>query len=204
MINMIKDSNTMRIGRSVRSAFTSIQSGAAIVACVAGAMTVSAGADHRAPEVPDQIAVDSDNNKVHFHGFGVGFQVYTWKGSSWSGAVPDATLFDDEGNIVATHFGVFDANGGFVGPAWRSNSGSETVGLLPPAAVIVDTNAIPWLRLKSVESLTHGPGIFAETTFIQRVNTTGGKTPTTPGAFVGQVARVPYTADYFFYRPITN
>ena len=67
---------------------------------------------------------------MHFHGFGIGFQVYTWNGSSWSGAVPDATLFDEEGNIVATHFGVFDANGGFVGPAWRSNSGSETVGLV--------------------------------------------------------------------------
>src|SRR5437016_13901066 len=129
MINMIKDSNMIRVGRSLRPAFTSIQSGAAIVACVASAMTVSAGTDHRAPEVPDQVAVDSQNNKVHFHGFGIGFQVYTWNGSSWSGAVPDATLFDEEGNIVATHFGVFDANGGFVGPAWRSNSGSETVGL---------------------------------------------------------------------------
>ena len=42
------------------------------------------------------------------------------------------------------------------------------------------------------------------TTFIQRVNTTGGKAPSTDGAFVGQVARVPYTADYFFYRPSTN
>jgi len=32
------------------------------------------------------------------------------------------------------------------------------------------------------------------------VNTTGGKTPSVNGPFVGQVARVPYTADYFFYR----
>jgi hypothetical protein len=45
-----------------------------------------------------------------------------------------------------------------------------------------------------------GPGVFAVTTFIQRVNTSGGKAPLTPGSFVGQVARVPYTADYFFYR----
>jgi hypothetical protein len=204
MIHMTKYSNTIGVGRSWRPALTSIHCGAAILACVTSALTASAGTDNRAPEVPDQIAVDSQNNKVHFHGFGVGFQVYTWKGSSWSGAIPDATLFDEEGNIVATHFGVFDANGGFVGPAWRSNSGSETVGLLPPAAVIVDTNAIPWLRLKAVENLTHGPGIFAETTFIQRVNTTGGKTPSQPGAFVGQVARIPYSADYFFYRHISD
>jgi len=51
---------------------------------------------------------------------------------------------------------------------------------------------------------TEGPGIFADTTFIQRVNTVGGKAPSADGAFVGQVARVPYTADYFFYRKTNN
>jgi hypothetical protein len=55
-----------------------------------------------------------------------------------------------------------------------------------------------------VEESTHGPGIFADTTYIQRVNTTGGKAPSADGAFIGQVARVPYTADYFFYRKTTN
>src|SRR6185369_527945 len=109
---MIKNSNIERAVRCFGPALTSIKSGAAILACVATTVTVSAGTDNRAPEVPDQIVVDGDNNKVHFHGFGVGFQVYTWKGSSWSGAVPDATLFDQDGNIVATHFGVFDTNGG--------------------------------------------------------------------------------------------
>ena len=161
------------------------------------------GNDNRAPEVPAEITVPT-GNKVHFHGFGVGFQVYTWNGTSWGNAVPDAVLFNGDNAVVALHFGVFDANGSFVGPAWQSNSGSEVVGKLPPAAVIMDTNAIPWLRLKAVEDLTHGPGIFAETTYIQRVNTTGGKAPSTNGAFVGQVARSPYTADYFFYRRTGN
>jgi hypothetical protein len=31
------------------------------------------------------------------------------------------------------------------------------------------------------------------------VNTTGGKAPAVAGT-VGQVVRVPYTAEYFFYR----
>jgi hypothetical protein len=62
----------------------------------------------------------------------------------------------------------------------------------------MDTNAIPWLRLQAL--ITEGPGVFADTTFIQRVNTTGGKAPSQDGVFIGQVARVPYTADYFFYR----
>ena len=152
--------------------------------------------DNRAPEVPPEIVVDATTNKVHFHGFGVGFQVYTWNGTSWGNAVPEATLFDEDGNIVAIHFGVPIPPR--VHPAWQSNSGSKVVGALPPAAVTLDTNAIPWLRLAALT--TEGPGIFAHTTFIQRVNTTGGKAPSTDGAFIGQVARVPYTADYFFYR----
>jgi hypothetical protein len=170
------------------------------LALLLGAGLTAIADDNRAPDVPDTIAVGV-GNKVHFHGFGVGVQIYTWNGTSWGSAVPEATLFDDEGNIVATHFGVFAANGSFVGPAWQSNSGSRVLGLLPPAAVIMDQDAIPWLRLSADPANTDGPGIFAETTFIQRVNTTGGKAPKADGTFVGQVARVPYTADYFFYRP---
>ena len=45
-----------------------------------------------------------------------------------------------------------------------------------------------------------GGGRFADLTFIQRLNTIGGTAPGTPGGFVGDEARVPYTADYVFYR----
>ena len=152
------------------------------------ALAQASGTDNRAPEVPATISVGT-TNKVHFHGFGVGFQVYTWNGTSWGSAVPDAVLFDGNGGVVATHF---------AGPSWESNSGSLVVGALPPAVATVDTNAIPWLRLDAL--ITTGPGIFANTSFIQRVNTTGGKAPSAPGSFVGQVARVPYSADYFFFR----
>ena len=157
-----------------------------------GLAALAAGNDNRAPEVPDDIAVPA-GNKVHFHGFGVGVQIYTWNGTSWGSAVPEATLFNGDA-IVAIHF---------AGPTWQSNSGSTVVGALPPQkAVTVDPDSIPWLRLSAKS--TEGPGIFANTTFIQRVNTTGGKAPSTDGAFVGQVARVPYTADYFFYRRTNN
>ena len=81
-----------------------------------------AGNDGRAPEVPQEISV-GPTNKVHFHGFGVGFQVYTWDGSSWGAPVPDATLYDEDGNIVASHF---------AGPTWQSNSGSRVVGVVVP------------------------------------------------------------------------
>jgi hypothetical protein len=47
---------------------------------------------------------------------------------------------------------------------------------------------------------TIGLGIFQRTTYIQRVNTTGGLAPADAPTQVGQEARVPYTAEYFFYR----
>jgi hypothetical protein len=151
------------------------------------AVLAEPGNDNRAPEVPPQIAVEA-GNKVHFHGFGVGFQVYTWNGTNWGAPVPDAVLLHGEG-VIAIHF---------EGPTWESNSGSKVRGALDKPPVTVNTNAIPWLLLKAVS--TEGPGIFADTTFIHRVNTTGGKAPLANGTLIGQVARVPYTADYFFYR----
>ncbi len=199
--NMTKDSQIQWADRYFRPAVTSLKAGALLLLCTTAAFTAKAGTDSRAPQVPAAISV-GETNKVHFHGFGVGFQIYTWNGASWGSAVPEATLFDNDGNIVALHFGVFAPNGALISPAWQSNSGSEVVGKIPPAAVIMDTNAIPWLRLAALS--TQGPGIFEGTTFVQRVNTTGGKNPSTPGEFVGQVARIPYTADYFFYRLVNN
>jgi hypothetical protein len=98
-------------------------------------------------------------------------------------------LYDPAGNeIVGIHYG---------GPTWESASGSYVV-----AAVIdrdtPNPDAIPWLLLGAVDS--DGPGIFDGTTYIQRVNTVGGLAPAAPGDFPGDQARVPYTADYYFYR----
>ena len=157
-----------------------------LMACGLSAQAAGSATDNRAPEVPDEIFA-GETNKVHFQGFGVGVQIYTWNGSAWTGPVPEATLFHHDG-VVAIHF---------AGPTWESNSGSKVVGA-PVKAVTVNPDAIPWVLLRAAR--TEGPGIFADISFIQRVNTTGGKAPSQNGAFVGQVARVPYTADYFFYR----
>jgi len=178
-----------RLGLNVWAALSANKATAAAMALLFSAglpALADPGNDNRAPEVPVEIAVPV-GNKVHFHAFGVGVQIYTWNGTTWGGPVPEATLFHADA-VVAIHF---------AGPSWESNSGSIVVGL-PEKAVIVDTNAIPWVRLSA--KIAEAPGIFADTTFIQRVNTTGGKAPSVNGAFVGQVARVHYTADYFFYR----
>ena len=66
----------------------------------------------------------------------------------------------------------------------------------------MDTNSIPWLRLNALSS--EGPGIFADTTYIQRIHTVGGKAPSRAGTTVGEVVEVPYNADYFFFRKSGN
>jgi hypothetical protein len=44
-----------------------------------------------------------------------------------------------------------------------------------------------------------GVGMFSDVTYIQRVNTSGGKAPTYQG-YDGEEVSVPYTAEYYFYR----
>src|SRR5262249_43554999 len=150
------------------------------------------GNDNRAPDVPSALQVPA-GNKVHFHAYAVGVQIYTWNGTtaSWGSSVPEAVLSDSEGNIVGTHY---------AGPTWESNSGSKVVGTRRASSTNnppVDPNAIPWLKLQAKS--TEVPGIFAETTYIQRVNTAGGKAPARDGS-PGEVVRAPYTAEYYFYR----
>jgi hypothetical protein len=170
----------------------------ACLALAAASATSALAEDNRAPEVPQAIFA-GETNKVHFHGYAEGVQIYTWNGNDWGTAVPRATLFDEDGNVVIQHFGTPN------GPGWKSNSGSEVIGKLPPKRADVDPeNSIPWLLLAANPLLTHGPGVLGETSFIHRVNTVGGVAPKVAGTFIGQVAEVPYTADYFFYRDISN
>ena len=172
-----------------------VKSTATVLTLLALAVAPQARAtDNRAPAVPAGIAVP-DGNKVHFHAYGVGVQIYSWNATTakWVFVAPEAVLFDSDGNVVGTHF--LDVALGL--PEWESNSGSTVVGKRLAAAT-VDATAIPWLLLQAVQ--TSGPGIFAPTTYVQRVNTVGGNAPATPGTSNGQVARVAYTAEYFFFR----
>ena len=177
-----------RLGAFVWAALSANKATVGALALFLGAGLTALATDNRAPEVPDERLAVDDGFKVNFHGFGVGVQIYTWNGTDWGKAVPRATLFDDEGNVVASHF---------AGPRWMSNSGSTVLGTVVFAAT-VNANAIPWVLLSA--TFEGGAGIFANTKFIQRVNTVGGKEPSENGDFVGQVFESPYTADYFFYR----
>jgi hypothetical protein len=124
------------------------------------------------------------------HVYATGVQIYRWSGTSWSFVAPQAVLSADAGgrSKVGTHY---------AGPTWESVSGSKVVGAVFQRCT-PNATAIPWLSLKVVSS--EGPGIFHRVTFIQRVNTTGGNAPTAPRSVAGEEVRVPYTAEYFFYR----
>jgi hypothetical protein len=130
-------------------------------------------------------------NRVALHAYAEGVQIYQWTGTSWMFVAPEALLFpDDDARTQA--FGTH-----YAGPTWESASGSTVRGTVIDRCT-PDASAIPWLRLGAVVSA--GPGIFDDTTFIQRLNTTGGNAPSAAGSFVGEEARVPYTADYYFYK----
>lgn len=128
--------------------------------------------------------------RVSAHLFAVGTQNYMWTGSAWLFVGPDAELFADaRGNgKVGIHSS---------GPTWLSNSGSGVVGRVADRCT-PDANSIPWLLLSAVSS--RGPGIFEGTTHIQRVNTVGGMAPTASGTTYGEQVKVPYTAEYIFFR----
>jgi hypothetical protein len=149
------------------------------------------GDDDRTPDLGDcQILQVPAGNRVAFRSYAEGVQVYRWNGTSWVFVAPEAVLFagDEDDEVVGIHY---------AGPTWESASGSTVVGTVLERCT-PDPDAIPWLLLGAVSS--EGPGIFHRVTYIQRVNTVGGKAPSDPGDFPGEVVSVPYTAEYYFYR----
>ena len=147
-----------------------------------------------APDVPGTIAVP-EGNKPYLIGHAEGVQIYRCNGVSWSLVAPRANLYGDNGQLIATHFG---------GPSWQAKDGSKVIAQRAADPVTVDPTAIPWLLLQS-NSATVGPegARLAETTFIQRIATTGGLAPaasTCNAETAGDLAEIPYTADYVFWK----
>ena len=149
------------------------------------------GNDHRAPDLGEyqKLRVHS-GHKVAFHAYAEGVQIWRWSGTEWVFVKPDAVLYAGPGAdaVVGIHYG---------GPTWESLSGSYVVAAVLDRATPT-ADAIPWLLLGAAES--GGPGIFDGVSYIQRVNTVGGIAPAEAGEVAGEEARVPYAADYYFYR----
>ena len=125
-----------------------------------------------------------------------GYQVYTCKEGvtqyEWVLKAPDAQLFDKDGKPYGKHF---------AGPSWEANDGSRVTG--KPIGIVPspDTDSIPWLLIQAVSH--EGTGVLSHVHFIQRLNTKGGKAPSSgcDEPHAAQEIRVPYSADYLFYAP---
>ena len=163
------------------------------------------------PPVPSTLQVPA-GNEAFLKGFAVGTQNYiclpSGSGFAWTFFGPQATLFDDDDKQVITHF--LSANpdeNGTPRPTWQHSKDTSTVwAMVAPFStpVFVTPGAIPWLLLQVVgdqDGPTDGYKL-TTTTFIHRLNTSGGVAPSTGCTLstdVGKKALVPYTADYFFY-----
>ena len=174
------------------------------------------------PPLPPGMAPVPAGNELFLGTHAVGTQNYVCKPSGAGVAyvlfTPQATLFGADGVQVITHFNSPNpdepntdpkvvAPQGTIRATWQFKDTSRVWAKIhqPDGAVTVKQDAIAWLLLDAVG---HQPGPtggdkLMKTTFVQRLNTTGGLAPATGCSSltdVGNTAFVPYTADYFFYK----
>ena len=94
-------------------------------------------------------------------------------------------------DVQAIHFG---------GPSWQATDGSVVTATKDAATPAPDPTDEPMHQLQAA---THtSAGVFAQVTWIQRLDTETGVAPATgcDEAHVNTEVLAPYAADYFFYR----
>jgi len=159
----------------------------------------------RPPDVPFIIQVPAGNQPFRV-AHAVGTQNYVCLSTGWATAAygPQATLFNEDREQILTHFLIaYPSGSDAFFPAWQDSRDTSIVwaSAVRDAKYTPDPTAIAWLLLKAVDTApgpTGGDKMLG-TTYIQRVNTTGGLIPTRTCA-PGDRALVPYTADYYFYK----
>ena len=126
-----------------------------------------------------------------------GVQIYACKPRAndpyayqWTFVAPEATL--TEGGATVGRHGA--------GPFWESTSDRSSVRGAVKQRQDGGAGNIPWLLLAATSA--EGAGKFAGVTSIQRVATKGGVEPASgcDASKANQEVRVPYTADYYFYK----
>jgi uncharacterized protein DUF3455 len=210
------------------SAFLRSIATALIFGCVLCVAAAAQAQNLSSPNTPADITPPG-GNLVYLMGSAVGTQGYiclpTSTGASWTvvNSRPEATLFVKilgHDVQITTHFLSPDAKPNenapnpvpFGSPTWQSSFDSSVVWakLLKSIPAGLDSScshagAIPCLLLQTIGS-QQGPaggGLMTATTYIQRLNTTGGAAPAdgcSVATDVGNQKLVPYTADYYFFR----
>ena len=174
------------------------------------------------PPLPVDMAPVPAGNKLFLGTHAVGTQNYVCQPSGAGVAyvlfTPQATLSGEDGVQIITHYNSPNPDepnadpkvvaDGIIRATWQDKDTSRVWAKVhqPNGAVTVDKDAIAWLLLDAVghQNGPTGGEKLANTTFVQRLNTTGGLAPKrgcSSVTDVGNKAFVPYTADYFFYQP---
>jgi len=149
----------------------------------AAAIPVSATQENHRP-VPEAIRVPDGNVRIAVMP-AKGVQTYQCVAGAWTFLQPDAIL-TQHGRPAVLHS---------KGPVWTDvRDGSSVTAAVQGSSPV--PGAIPQLLLKSTAN--RGPGLLAEVTFVQRLNTKGGLAPT-GSCTDGTTASIPYTADYAFW-----
>lgn len=186
---------------------------APILATLALALPGGAGDRINPPQVPSNLDVPAGNRPFSIaHAEGTQNYICLPSGPTmmWTFLGPQATLFGPEDGQVMTHFLSPNPDENHLARAtWQDSRDSSAVWAVAIASstdpVFVEQGAIPWLLLRVV-GMEYGPQFgdrLAKTTFVQRVNTSGGTAPAdgcSQPSDLGKRVMVPYTTDYVFYR----
>lgn len=191
-----------------------MRSSSFIVAALAIAAPFAAMATNvKPPKVPDTLAVPA-GSKAFLIGHAVGTQNYIClpdgAGAKWVLFGPQATVFDDRGTQIMTHFlSPNPAESNALRATWMDSDRTSSVWAVKVAesddARFVEPGAIKWflLQVKGAEEGSQRNDRLMKTTVIHRVNTSGGTAPASECTLTGDVGKtkfVPYTADYVFYK----
>ncbi len=191
-----------------------MRSSSFIVAALAIAAPFAAMATNiKPPKVPDTLAVPA-GSKAFLIGHAVGTQNYIClpdgAGAKWVLFGPQATVFDDHGRQLMTHFlSPNPAENNALRATWMDSDRTSAVWAVKVAesddARFVEPGAIKWflLQVKGAEEGSQRNDRLMKTTVIHRVNTSGGVAPASECMLTGDVGKtkfVPYTADYVFYK----
>ena len=177
----------------------------------------SATAQLEAQSVPPNLHPPA-GHVAFLQSFAVGTQNYmcllTDAGPAWTFLGPQATLFNRLGGQIMTHFVSPNPHeGGAARATWQTSFDTSAVWASAIVSssdpIFVDPNAIPWLLLQVVgrqAGPTAGHSL-ARTTYVQRLNTSGGLAPATgcsASTDLGSRTFVNYRARYVFYTVRTD
>lgn len=145
--------------------------------------------------VPSPALDVPDGHRIDFFHDAIGVQIYQCQnaesGYGWVFLAPEASLLDRHGRPVIDHL---------EGPTWESLRDGSKVVASKVASFVEDPSAIPALLLVATEH--EGAGRLSKVSYIQRLETAGGMAPSSAcdSTNEGELARVDYTATYYFYR----